>query len=218
MSSTVAMLPDNADSRLLSELSSYSDDLSEASDAIEQAFEAGHDSPLWQPLTGYAVVAYMRAFAHSNVRAGLLAHVRLPDDLVETHDMIRVYRNTTIAHSQSELSMSLPLAMLTPEGTVRQVVPITIRHNLPQSTARRIADALDRMSALVSDLIQPLAERLTAGYREADPDTIAGWPVPELDHERAERFTGNSRRRRQPRFVAYWDNDLEQFNAAGDQT
>lgn len=114
--------------------------------------------------------------------------------------------------------MSLPLAMLTPEGTVRQVVPITIRHNLPQSTARRIADAVDRISALVSDLIQPLAERLNAGYRAANPDTIAGWPVPELDHERAERFTGNSRRRRQPRFVAYWDNDPEQSNAAGDQT
>lgn len=218
MSSTVVMLPDTADSRLLAELSSYSEDLSEASDAIEQAFEAGHDSPLWQPLTSYAVVAYMRAFAHSNVRAGLLAHVQLPDDLVDTHDMIRGYRNTTIAHSQSELSMSLPLATLTPEGTVRHVVPITIRHNLPKSTARRIADAVDRMSALLSKLIQPLAERLTDQYRDAKPDTIAGWPVPELDHERAERFTANSRRRRQPRFVAYWDDDLEESDASSRQT
>lgn len=217
LSSTLAMLPDTADSRLLAELSSYAEDLSEASDAMEQAFGAGHDSPLWQPLTSYAVVAYTRAFAHSNVRAGLLAHVRLPEELVETHDMIRGYRNTTVAHSQSELSMSLPLAMLTPEGTVRQVVPITIRHNLPQSTARRIADAIDRMSALVSDVLQPLAERLTAGYREASPDTVAGWPVPELDHELAERFTGNSRRRRQPRFVAYWDDDLEPSGAEDDQ-
>lgn len=218
MGSTIAMLPDSADSRLLAELSSYSDDLSEASDAIEQALEAGKDSPLWQPLTSYAVVAYMRAFAHSNVRAGLLAHVGLPDDLVETHDMIRGYRNTTIAHSQSELSMSLPLAKLTPEGTVRQVVPITIRHNLPQSTAQRIADTVDRLSALVNDLVKILAERLTAEYREATPDTIARWPVPELDHERADRFTGNSKRRGQPRFVAYWDEDLKPSKAAGDQT
>lgn len=35
------MLPDTPDSRLLAELSSYSDDLSEASDAIEQALEQG---------------------------------------------------------------------------------------------------------------------------------------------------------------------------------
>ena len=55
LSPTVAMLPDTPDSRLLAELSSYSDDLSEASDAIEQALEAGHESPLWQPLTSYAV-------------------------------------------------------------------------------------------------------------------------------------------------------------------
>lgn len=109
LSSTVAMLPDTPDSRLLAELSSYSDDLSEASDTIDQALEAGHDSPLWQPLTSYAVVAYMRAFAHSNVRSGLLAHVPIPDDLLETHHMVRGYRNTTIAQSQSELSMSLPL-------------------------------------------------------------------------------------------------------------
>lgn len=207
LSSTVAMLPDTPDSRLLAELSSYSDDLSEASDAIEQALKAGHESPLWQPLTSYAVVAYMRAFAHSNVRSGLHGHVPVPDDLVETHDMIRGYRNTTIAHSESELSMSLPLAMLTPEGTVRQVLPITIRHNLPQRTARRIAEAVDRMSALVSEKIKQLAERLIAEYRDASRDTVACWPVPNLDHEHADRFTAKSRRLRQPRFVAYWDVD-----------
>jgi hypothetical protein len=208
LSSTVAMLPDTPDSRLLAELSCYSDDLSEASDAIDQALEAGHDSPLWQPLTSYAVIAYMRALAHSNVRSGLLAHIPIPDDMVDTHDMIRGYRNTTIAHSQSELSMSLPLVTLTPEGTVSQVIPITIRHNLPQTTARRIAEAVDRMSALVSETIKPLVERLTAEYRDACPEAVAGWPVPDLDHEHADRFTAQSRRRSQPRFVAYWDVDV----------
>ncbi|MDZ8172420.1 hypothetical protein [Microbacterium xanthum] len=208
LSSTVAMLPDTPDSRLLAELSSYSGDLSKASDAIDQALEAGHDSPLWQPLTSYAVIAYMRAFAHSNVRSGLLAHVPIPDDLVDTHDMIRGYRNTTIAHSQSELSMSLPLATLTPEGSVNKVIPITIRHNLPQTTARRVAEAIDRMSDLVSEMIQPLAERMTVAYKDASPDAVAGWPVPDLDHEHADRFTAQSRRRRQPRFVAYWDVDV----------
>lgn len=104
--------------------------------------------------------------------------------------------------------MPLPLALLTPEGTVRQVLPITIRHNLPQTTARRIGDAVDRMSALVAEKIEPLAERLTAEYRHASPGTVAGWSVPDLDHKRAERFTAQSTRRRQPRFVAYWDVDV----------
>ena len=111
--------------------------------------------------------------------------------------------------------MSLPLASLTPEGTVRQVVPITIRHNLPRTAPRRIAETVDRMSALVAELIKPLAERLTAEYRHASPATIAGWPVPDFDHERADRFTAQSRRRRQPRFVAYWDVDVEPVDDRG---
>lgn len=209
LSSTVAMLPDTPDSRLLVELSSYHDDLSEALDAIKQALESGRDSPLWQPLTSYGVVAYMRASTHSNVRSGLLEHIPVPDDLVETHEMIRGYRNTTIAHSESELSMSLPLAALTPEGTVGTVAPITIRHTLPQSTARRIAEAVDRMLALVAEKIALLAERLTAEYQDTSPAEVARWPVPELDHERAELFTAQSKRRPQPRFVAYWDIDIE---------
>lgn len=45
-SSIVAMLPDTPDSRLLVELGSYSDDLSEASDAMDQALEVGDESPL----------------------------------------------------------------------------------------------------------------------------------------------------------------------------
>ncbi|GAA4350995.1 hypothetical protein [Microbacterium rhizosphaerae] len=65
---------------------------------------------------------------------GLLKHIDVPEDLVETHEMIRVYRNTTIAHSQSELSMSFPWVSLTPEGTVDRVVPFTIR---PPASSKR---------------------------------------------------------------------------------
>lgn len=147
----------------------------------------------------------MRAFAQSKVRPGLLAHVPVPDDLVEIHEMIRGYRNTTLAHSQSELSMSLPLATLSPQGTVLQVLPITLRHNLPRSTAHRMAEAVDRMCALVAERIVPLAERLTAQYRDASPAAVAAWPVPKLPHERADQFAAQSRRGRDPRFVAYWD-------------
>lgn len=201
------MLPDTPETRLLTELSSYADDLSEAAVAMDLALEAGSESPLWPPLTGYAVVAYMRAFVHSNVRSGLLTHLEVPDDLAETHRMIHTYRNTTVAHSQSQLSLSLPLAPLTAEGRVKMVVPITVRHNLPPSTASRISHAIERMSILVDDLTGPLTKRLTDTYSSASPETIATWPVPEVSQEDTEDFSAHSRRGRTPRFAVYWDVD-----------
>lgn len=93
--------------------------------------------------------------------------------------------------------MSVPLATLTPEGTVSQVIPITIRNNLPQTASRRVAEAVDRMSVPVSEMIEPLAERMASEYGDASPDAVAGWPVPdELDHEHADRFTAQSKRPR----------------------
>jgi hypothetical protein len=74
------------------------------------------------------------------------------------------------------------------------------------------------MSAVVFQMIKPLAERLTAEYRDASPATVAGWPVPNLDHERADRFTAQSRRPRQPRFVAYWDVDVEHADTDSGET
>lgn len=210
------MLPDSPDSRLLTELSSYADDLSEAGETIDLALEAGGDSPTWQPLTSSAVVAYMRAFAHSNVRSGLLAHLSIPTELQGVHEMIRSYRNTTVAHSQSQLSMSLPLAVLTEDGRVKKVVPITVRHNLPTTTARRISDAVDRISSLLEERIRPLAESLAKRYSATSPDTIAAWPVPVLEHQRAEEFSGKSRRGRTPRFTAYWDAEITALKSSVD--
>ena len=203
------MLPDTPETRLLTELSSYADDLSEAAAAMDLALEAGGESPLWPPLTGYAVVAYMRAFVHSNVRSGLLTHLEIPDDLAETHSMIRTYRNTTVAHSQSQLSLSLPLAALTAEGRVKTVVPITVRHNLPPSTASRISQAIERISALVDDLTRPLTEQLSDKYSSASPEMIATWPVPEVSQKDAEDFSAQSKRGRTPHFAVYWDVDLD---------
>lgn len=213
---TLAMLPDSPDSRLLAELSSYADDLSEAGETIDLALKVGSESPTWQPLTSSAVVAYMRAFAHSNVRSGLLAHLSIPADLQAAHEMIRSYRNTTVAHSQSQLSMSLPLAVLTEDGRVRKVVPITVRHNLPTTTASRIADTIDRVSSLLQEQIRPLATRLAREYSSASPETIAAWPVPELNHQRAEEFSGKSRRGRTPRFTAYWDVEMTALESSID--
>ena len=94
----IAMIPDSPEARLLVELSSYADDLSDAGNAMDLAIDAGDRSPLWPPLTSYAVVAYMRAFGPSNVRSGLLQHIAIPEGIAEAHRLIHVYRNTTVAH------------------------------------------------------------------------------------------------------------------------
>ena len=118
LSPTVAMLPETPDSRLLAELSSYLDDVSEASDAIEQALEAGHESPLWQPLTSYAVVAYMRAFAHSN---GATHRTRMLFKGNKHAHMARMALLAVFA-AGSSLSFAAPLAPYTDTTTVA-VVP-----------------------------------------------------------------------------------------------
>lgn len=203
------MIPDSPEARLLAELSSYADDLSDAGNAMDLAIDAGNQSPLWSPLTNYAVVAYMRAFGPSNVRSGLLHHISVPEEIAAAHRMIHVYRNTTVAHSQSELSMSLPVALLSSAQRVEKVMPITVRHDLPPSVATRIAEAIDMVSSLVEDLIKPLAERLADEHAQASPATIASWPVPDLNHDDAGQFTGDSRRRHAPRFTFYWDSEPE---------
>lgn len=205
----IAMIPDSPDARLLVELSSYADDLSDAGNAMDLAIDAGSQSPLWSPLTSYAVVAYMRAFGPSNVRSGLLHHISIPEAIADTHRMIHVYRNTTVAHSQSQLSMSLPIALLSDDQRVEKVMPFAVRHDLPPSVATRIAQAIDVVSALVETLIKPLVDRLADEHAQTSPATIASWPIPDFNHGDAGQFTGDSRRRHSPRFTFYWDYEPE---------
>lgn len=136
----MAVLPGTPDARLLADLTSHASDLSEATRTLAAAFAAGEGSDLWLPLTSHAVTAYIRPFIHSNVRTridempGILA---VSPALQSVHDAIRKYRNTTVAHSQSDLAMPLSVAILDDAGQAVDVIGVSIIHQMPLDLAER---------------------------------------------------------------------------------
>lgn len=69
--SKLVVLPDSPDTRLLVDLTSHVNDLSEAAHSLGRALDSGEGSEIWEPLASHAVTAYIRPFLHSNVRVRL---------------------------------------------------------------------------------------------------------------------------------------------------
>ena len=204
MSASLAVLPDSPDARRLVELSSHLNDLSDADHALSAPLQLAEDDPLWSALTGYAATAYMRAFLPSQVRRRLLEIVRIPAERVALHDTIHEFRNTTVAHSQSELVMVVPLAVLNESGTVRVVTDMVVSQALPQRTAEAFELLIADVIEVVENAAQELIERLRLRYADADAATIASWPDPEIRHELDNAFTAATKRRHAPAFTLYW--------------
>ncbi|MFF2244297.1 hypothetical protein ACFVTM_08980 [Arthrobacter sp. NPDC058130] len=189
------------------ELTSHANDLSEASHALTCALTAGQDSELWMPLTSQAVSAYVRPFIHSNVRTRLdkMPEVTaVPDPLQPVHDTIRKYRNTTVAHSQSNLVMPLPIAIRDAQGRGVNVVGITITHQMPLAVAQRFAELISAMEERVDHATQAVLERLRAWLSDQDPAVIDGWPFPDVAHATDSDFTAAHPRRGATHFTTYW--------------
>lgn len=203
----IAVLPDAPHTRLLVALTSHASDLSEAAHTLRNAFEAGESSELWLPLTSHAVTAYIRPFIHSNVRARLdeiPGIPALPHTLTGVHELIRKYRNTTVAHSQSELTMPLPVAVLDAEGRGVKVSGVSIIHSMPLATAESFADLISVMEDIVDQATQPVLESLRTWLQSQAPETIKGWDHPEFIHATDSDFSAANRRKPAPRFTAYW--------------
>lgn len=178
-----AVLPDSADARMLVDLTSHANDLSEAAHALKGAVGVGEESELWEPLTSHAVTAYIRPFITSNVRARLdqMPDVpRVPTELKSMHDTIRKYRNTTIAHSQSELVMPLPLAMLNGAGQGYDVMGVTLTHPMPLAFAEQFAALIAAMEGIVDEATKPVLARLRSWLRTQSPDMIQNWGQPQV--------------------------------------
>lgn len=201
---SLALLPDSPDARRLVELSSHLNDLSDAEHALIAALDVADDDPLWPVLTGYATTAYMRAFLNSQVRRPLLDLVGLPPQHASLHETIHKFRNTTIAHSQSELVMILPLGILNKSGTIRAVTDMVVSHHLPRRTAEAFAVLIADMLDLAENAAQILRDRLRTTYSATDAATIASWPNPEIRHELDDAFTAATKRRHAPSFTMYW--------------
>jgi hypothetical protein len=206
-SPTIAAIPDSADARLLVDLTSLATDLSEAAHTLGLALAAGEDSDLWSPLTMHAVTAYCRPFVLSNVRDRLdemLQFSGVPTELRSVHDRIRKYRNTTVAHSRSDLALPIALARLDDSVAVRDVVGVTVLQPMTLVVAERFAELVDAVQGLVEDATKPVAERLKKHLADVPPNIVAGWPMPEAGAAQDYEFSGGRARTRRPQFTAYW--------------
>lgn len=203
----IAVLPDTPHTRQLVALTSYASDLSEAAHTLRNAFEAGESSELWLPLTSHAVTAYIRPFIHSNVRTRLdeiPGIPALPPTLTGVHDVIRKYRNTTVAHSQSELTLPLPVAFLDEEGRGVKVSGVSIIHPMPLAIAESFSDLISVMEDIVHQATQPVIEGLCTWLQSQTTETIKDWDHPEFIHATDSDFSAANRRTSAPRFTAYW--------------
>jgi len=203
----MAPIPDSVDARLLVDLTSHATDLSEAAHTLGLALDAGEDSDLWSPLTMHAVTAYCRPFVPSNVRDRLdqmHQFAGVPAELRPVHDKIRKYRNTTVAHSQSDLATPIALARLDDSGAVRDVVGVTLLQPMTVVVAEHFAELVDAVEGLVEEATKPVSERLKERLAKVPPDVVAGWPMPKAVAARDHEFSGGRARTRRPRFTAYW--------------
>lgn len=203
----VVVLPDSFDTRLLVALTSHANDLGEAAHSLGIALDCGEGSELWEPLTSHAVTAYIRPFIFSNVRDRLDEMPEfpgMPSELMATHEMIRKYRNAKVAHSQSDLVMPLPVAFLGDTGEVRRVWGMTLTHQMPLVIAERFAHLLEKMETIVDELTQPVTDRLLTWARSQPPESVRNWEGPEIRAAIVDDFNAARKRKRTPRFTAYW--------------
>lgn len=203
----VAVLPDMEDTRRLVDLTSHASDLSEASHTLAQAFQAGEESPLWVPLTSHAVTAYTRPFILSNVRSRLdemPGITAVPTVLKPVHDLVRKYRNTTVAHSQSDLTMPVPVAILDAAGQAVDVIGVSVIQPMPRVIAEQFHSLISAMEDIVDQATEPVRGRLRAWSKQQGPENISRWERPELIHAADTDFTAARKRKRTPRHTSYW--------------
>ena len=134
-------------------------------------------------------------------------HVRVPDDLTDIHEQVRIFRNASVAHSQSELSVTYPMGFLdSATREVAHVSAVTMIAPLPKLVAQRFRALLATMVDQLDQAIEPVRARLESELRRADPDELLVGKRPEVFSRAAEEFNPRSRRRPYPtRQTLYWD-------------
>lgn len=210
----IAVLPDSPDARLLAELTSHASDLSEASHTLACAFAAGEGSEVWGPLTSHAVIAYIRPFIASNVRTSLdrmAGFSAIPPGFQTVHDTIRTYRNTTIAHSQSELAMPLPVAILDSSGQGVDVMGISIIQPMPRVVADKFSELISAVEDVVDQATQPVQTRLRNWLKNETREDISSWEQPQAIQAIDSDFTAASSRNPRSRYTAYWHVEPSSF-------
>ena len=209
----MVMVEDSPDARLFIELSSYAADLVEAAEALDLAVRGEEpNSPLAEAqyfLVGFAVVAYCRTIMPSKVRGLLTDHVSLPAELVGTHEMVRMFRNRTIAHSQSDLAVTYPIGVLDSGSLeVRDVMAPTIVTPLPRTEVSKFQRLVATMQEQVDEVLAPIRARLADQLRSASKDDLLGRSRPAVEEALAEHFDARTTRSPYPTsHTLYWVRD-----------
>lgn len=168
----IVPVPDSADAQLFVELSSYGADLMEARYALELALRGVEGSPLQDAaryLSGFAALAYCRTYFPSKVRKPLTDHVVIPEDLRDVHLLIDAFRNTTIAHSQSELATTFPVAVIDASSLqLRDVMASTVVQPLLPRQVLRFLELVKTVDELLFEVTEPVRQRLMTEMRRAD--------------------------------------------------
>lgn len=164
---------DSADARLFVELSSYGADLAEARRALDLATSSrGGDSQLEDAgayLIAFAVVAYCRTYFPSKVRKALTDHITIPAELSDIHRIVGGFRNTTIAHSQSNLATTFPVAVLDAATLrVRDVTAATLSQTLPPPLVERFRKLVETAEDFLFEAIEPVRQRLVEQLEQSD--------------------------------------------------
>lgn len=210
---TPLMVPvaDSPDTRLFIELSSYGADLTEALHALDLAVQSREDGPPLADastyLIGYAVVAYCRATSQSDVRPPLTHHVDIPAEFRSLHEKVRAFRNATIAHSQSELSVTYAVGVLDADSLeLRHVSGMTMTGTLPLHVVHQFRLLIDALVDGLDAVLDPVRARLESELRQVDPHELLARPRPEVLAQFPEEFDPKTSRPTYPKGqTLYWD-------------
>ena len=207
----IVAVDDSPDARLFIELSSHAADLTEASEALDWALHPAQDGPLANVkpyLIGFAVVAYCRCFLHSNVRTPLGDHIDIPPGMIDTHESIKAFRNQTIAHSQSELTVTYPVGVLDAKTMeLQHVSALTVASTLPDTIAKDFARLISAVLDLLEEVLDPVRGRLEQLLRTADREALVA-VAPRAIDKMADDFQPRSKRARYPTgHTFYWDRE-----------
>lgn len=202
---------DSVETRLFIELSSYASDLVEARAALDLAIQGSDKGSVFadasRHLVGLAAVAYCRTILHSNVRSRLTDHVTVPEELAAVHDQVRMYRNATVAHSQSELAVTYAVGVLDSRTLkVRDVAGLTIVVPPPARMVLEFRDLVEEMERRLDEVLQPVRATLMETLAGMDPNQLRAATGPEIQEKWAREFNPRTRRAPYPTgHTVYWD-------------
>ncbi len=197
------MVEDSTDARLFIELSSHAVDLLEAHHALTLALQSVQvaDSPVEgaeSSLIANAAMAYCRTFFLSKVRRPITTFVDIPDQVSATHELVVQFRNRTIAHSQSDLSVTYAIGVL--DADTLEVVDVSapnVSSTMPPEQVRDFIDLVEVVIDGLDEVIGPVRMRLLARLAAADRAALLeSGPRPEARMLPAEEF--GSQRTRPP--------------------